>query len=107
MKEFGLTPDLFREVRRAGQYSIERVFHHLVKEPFNVAYSDLQDLSPVAVKHVYFRDEEADRQGTRQLPPGLRHRLDCQAKGMTEEEIQRTWQERISSDPALRELHTP
>lgn len=109
MAEFGLTEDLFRELKRAGDYSIEKVFHHLVKEPYNVSFQDLQHLTPVVVKHVYFRDPEKDASGGSSrglVPPGVAHRQQCEAAGMTEEEIQASWQAKLEADPALRDMHT-
>ena len=111
MAEFGLTPDLYRELRRAGRYCISRVFGALVKEPFNVQPSQLGLLTPVMVKHLYLRkDDEAD--GSEHapfgnLPPAMAHRRQCELRGMSEADIVRTWHERLAADPSLAALHAP
>lgn len=106
MEEFGLTQELLKELRKAGDYSIEKVFHHLVKEPYNLPFSELRHLTPVVVKHVYFRDPERDEAGGGSMvPPGVAHRKQCEDAGMTEEQIQSSWQEKLSKDPALYDMH--
>lgn len=102
-----MTPEIYRELKNSGngKYSIERVFHHLVKEGFNVPFRDLADLTPVVVKHIYFRSSEEDEHKSL-LPPAIRHRQECEAKGMTEEEIQASWQQKLDGNPTLRQMHS-
>lgn len=104
MAELGLSPDLYKELRRSGEFSINKVFSHLVKEPYNLSFDQLEKLTPVIVRHVYFRDPDNDEDRL-SVPPAIAHRQECMAKGMTEEEIQSSWQARLDADETLRKMH--
>lgn len=63
MREFGISADVYRQLKRSQKYSVEHVFHALVKEPFNADHATLGRLTPVVVRHVFFRQDGDDPNG--------------------------------------------
>lgn len=105
MKELGLPPELYHELKKSGSknYSPDRVFHVLVKEPFNVPFSELGCLTPVVVRRVYFRKDEEEKGS---LPmPDVQHFQRCEASGIPREEAERLWAEQLVADPQLAALY--
>lgn len=105
MREFGLPIDLYRQLKqnRSSKQDVARVFNALVKEPFNVPFDDLGKLTPVVVRHIYFRPEE-EKTGSLPLPKET-HARQCAAAGLSLEETERRWQEQVRQDPGLAALY--
>ncbi len=45
---------------QAQDYSFEKVCHDLVKEPYNLSFSEIKYLCPYQVRHIFFRPESDD-----------------------------------------------